>query len=36
MAAPELVDPAAAARIVERLTAWHRDADPGEDTPTPP
>jgi hypothetical protein len=24
---------AVAARIVEWLTAWHRDADPGEDTP---
>jgi hypothetical protein len=33
MAAPEPVDPAVAARIVEWLTAWHRDADPGEDTP---
>jgi hypothetical protein len=33
MATPEPVDPAVAARIVEWLTAWHRDADPGEDTP---
>jgi hypothetical protein len=33
MAAPDPVDPAVAARIVEWLTAWHRDADPGEDTP---
>jgi hypothetical protein len=33
MATPEPVDPAAAARIVEWLTAWHRGADPGEDTP---
>src|SRR5262245_49370059 len=33
MAMPEPVDPVVAARIADWLTAWHRDADPGEDTP---